>query len=408
MTTKDTTTRLPVRTTIAGHALEELRRLPDRSVDCVITSPPYFLLRAYGAGESELGTEPNVDAYVHHLVAVLDEVGRVLAPTGTLFLNIADSFSRGDRYGAPAKSLLLAPERLLLALSRRGWVVRNRICWAKPNPMPSSVADRFSTTWEFLYLLTRSRSYFFDLDIVRRPHRSQRTPRPQRTTAKYGGTRPVWAGPLAGANDGLERIRAEGRPGHPLGANPGDVWTIATAGYRGAHFAVFPVDLVRRPLLAGCPERVCRRCGLPWERELRRDHLGDIAPPCECDAGWRPGIVLDPYMGSGTVAIAAEQHDRDWVGIELNPAFVNLAWTRIHHARTKSSTKRGEQHRTQQATNQSVGRRAPRRTRRLHRRPNPPRPRQQDRRGVGQPHRQPRHHPPNTHPSTGHRSRRGR
>lgn len=140
--------------------------------------------------------------------------------------------------------------------------------------------------------------------------------------------------------------------------NPGDVWRLATAGYKEAHFATFPVALVERPLLASCPERVCLACGKPWVRERagrrsRRDEkpgdalpgaalrlvmpggLGELRPACDCRAGYRPGVVLDPFMGAGTVAVAAERHGREWVGIELNPAYARLAEERIVKERGK-------------------------------------------------------------------------
>lgn len=325
----------PLRTVLTGDALTWLRRLPSASIDCVITSPPYHLLRNYDAGEQELGTEIKVTAYVDRLAQICDEIARVLTPTGGLWLNLGDSFSRGIRYGAPAKSLLLVPDRVQLALVDRGWRLRNKLVWAKTNPTPNSVRDRFSTTWEPVYFLVRSRHYYFDLDAVREPHRTRRRPGPLKVDTKYGGDRPPWAGPLAGRNDGLERTRSEGRAGHPLGKNPGDVWHLATAGYRGAHFAVWPDRLVQRPLLAGCPERVCTACSQPWIRERRRDRLGAIAPACHCQAPWRPGRVLDPFIGSGTVGLVAERHDRDWLGIELNPTYAAMAQARITAARKR-------------------------------------------------------------------------
>lgn len=331
---------------VLGDADAVLRNLPADSIDTIITSPPYFLLRDYQV-EGQLGLEGHVDSWVEHLVTVTDQLARVLKPTGSLWLNLGDSYSRHDRYGAPPKSLLLGPERLLLALSARGWIVRNKIVWAKSNPMPHSVADRLTCTWEPLYLLVRSRSYFFDLDAIRQPHATSRasTPRTGRPRpSKYGavnGRKPDWAGPLAGKNDGLDKARAEGRAGHPLGKNPGDVWTFATAGHRGAHFAVFPERLIERPLLASCPERVCVRCGAPWRRRPYRQ-LGAVAlrgrlrPGCDCAAAHRPGLVLDPFIGSGTVAVAAERVGRDWLGIELKAEFRQLALARI--ARTGAST----------------------------------------------------------------------
>ncbi len=329
----------PLGQVLRGDALTVLRKLPPASFDCVTSSPPYFLLRSYSGGNNEVGTETNVEAFVDRLVEVCDELARVLTNTGTMFLNLGDSFSRGPRYGAPAKSMLLAPERLLLRLVEHGWLVRSKVIWAKPNPMPNSVRDRFASTHESVFFLVRSEHYPFDLDAVREPHKTTRRPGPMKVDAKYGGSKPPWAGPLAGANDGLEKTRAEGRAGHPLGKNPGDVWRIATAAFRGGHWAVFPEALVRRPLLVGCPERVCLDCGTPWERERRRDRLGTVQAVCECSpARSRAGRVLDPFMGSGTVGVVAEQVERDWLGIELNPAFAAMAEARIAASRQQRET----------------------------------------------------------------------
>lgn len=290
---------LPRRTILQGDAAVRLRDLPDGSVDCVITSPPYFLLRDYGT-LNQIGLEGSVDEWVSRLLGVTAELARVLKPTGSFYLNVSDSYARHQRYGAPTKSLLLGPERLLLRLLDQGWIVRNKLVWSKPNPLPASVRDRLSCTWEPLYLLTRSPRYYFDLDAIREPHRTQRKPAPHTRPGKYEEAKPKWAGPLAGSNNGLLRARAEGRSGHPLGKNPGDVWTIPTAGYRGAHFATFPAALLTKPILASCPPG---------------------------------GVVLDPFMGAGTVAIEAERLGRDWLGIELNPAYRRQALRRIAAAR---------------------------------------------------------------------------
>jgi len=154
---------------------------------------------------------------------------------------------------------------------------------------------------------------------------------------------PKWAGPLAGSNSGLARLKALGLPGHPLGKNPGDVWNYATSNYRGEHFATFPTGLVERPLLATCPEKVCARCGNAWVRsppaQLGRLAVrGEIAPTCTCDAGTTPGLVLDCFFGAGTVGLVAEQHGRDWLGIELNPTYAKLASARIKSARRNELT----------------------------------------------------------------------
>ena len=209
-----------------------------------------------------------------NLVAVCDEIDRVLKPTGSFWLNLGDSFSRHPRFGAPPKSLLLAPERLLMALVNRGWIVRNKVVWAKPNPMPASVSDRLNTTWEPIFLLVHSDRPYFDLDSIRKPHRSTRPPsKSDARRLKYSGAkRPSWAGPLAGSNDGLLKARAEGRSGHPLGRNPGDVWLISTAKFPGQHFATFPTALIERPLKATCPG-TCLWC--LW---TPMDSLPDVAP----------------------------------------------------------------------------------------------------------------------------------
>lgn len=320
-------------TVLVGDALERLRDLPAASIDVVVTSPPYFQLRNYQV-QGQLGLESSVHDWVSNLAAVFDEVARVLNPTGSVWLNLGDSYARKPEHGAPPKGLVLAPERLLLALTERGWLVRNKVLWSKPNPMPASVGDRLTCTWEPLYFLVRGPRYFFDLDAIRVPHRSQRTP--QHASVAPERTRPpAWSGPLAGSQDGLGRLKAQGLSGHPLGKNPGDVWNIATAGYRGAHFATFPEALVERPLLASCPARVCARCGQAWRREPVKRQLGHLAllgqlvPTCRCGAHARPGLVLDPFMGAGTVAVVAERLQRDWLGIELNPDFAALTYQRL-------------------------------------------------------------------------------
>ena len=322
---------------LVGDARERLQGLPPSSIDVVITSPPYFQLRNYQV-EGQLGLEASVQEWVDHLVAVFDEVARVLKSSGSMWLNLGDSYARKPEHGAPPKSLLLAPERLLLALAERGWLVRNKVVWSKPNPMPASATDRLTCSWEPLYLLVRGPRYFFDLDSIRLAHRSQGAA--LRRGAAPARTRPpAWSGPLAGSQDGLGRLKAQGLSGHPLGKNPGDVWTIATAGYRGAHFATFPEALVERPLLASCPARVCARCGQAWAREPVQRSLGHLAllgqlvPNCTCRAAARSGLVLDPFMGAGTVAVVAERLERDWLGIELNPDFAALTYQRLGQAR---------------------------------------------------------------------------
>lgn len=321
---------------LRGDALQHLRCLPDASVDMVLTSPPYFRLRNYDVA-GQLGLEDSVDEWVQSLRTVCDEARRVLVPTGTLWLNLGDTYATHPAQGAAPKSLLLAPERVAATLLRDGWIIRNKLVWAKTNPMPTSARDRLACTYEVIYVLTTQPRYFFDLDAIREPHRSRASRRP--LVARR--TPETWRGPNGGSASGLARLKAAGQVGHPLGKNPGDVWRLATSSSRTGHHATFPTALAARAIAAGCPEARCRDCRAPWTRPTRRviralGHLATraaLAPTCVCGAGSEPCLVLDPFIGSGTTAIAAEQLNRDWLGIELNPDFATSAERRISHAR---------------------------------------------------------------------------
>lgn len=333
--------QVPRNQILIGDVRQMLPVLPPACVDCVITSPPYFRLRNY-QDERQIGLEKHVDDYVHELLLVGRKLARVLKADGSFWLNLGDTFSCGHAQGAREKSLVLAPERAALALVEDGWILRNRVIWAKTNPMPTSVRDRLSCTHEVVYFFVRQPRYYFDLDVIRVPHRS-RLVRPVSTPSTWSVPE-TWRGPLTGTNTGLSRLKSHGLVGHPLGKNPGDVWQLATAGYRGAHHAVFPERLVERPLLATCPERVCTRCGKPWTRERAKTlgHLavaGEMLPACTCGASPRPGLVLDPFLGSGTVAACATRLGRDWLGIELNPAFAKLTNARLRETEQRGPPK---------------------------------------------------------------------
>lgn len=343
---------------LIGDVRQRLAEVPDAFVDCVITSPPYYQLRDYGVG-GQLGLEGSVDGWVKELRLVLRGLVRVLKPSGSLWLNLGDTYSRHLRHGTPPKGLLLAPERLLLALADDGWIVRNKVIWAKTNPMPHAVKDRLTNSYDVVYLLVRSRGYFFDLDAIRLPHRSAATHRAGRDYPPRHAQAPR-SKQRGGGNHGLASQKARGVVGHWLGKNPGDVWQIASASFAGAHFATFPPALVERPLLATCPELICDQCGTPYNRPTRiwrddvkrrrpqraeprvrryrlhysvRRQRGPLQPGCRCEASSQPGIVLDPFFGAGTVGVVAEQHGRDWLGIELNPVYANLAEQRLANAR---------------------------------------------------------------------------
>jgi site-specific DNA-methyltransferase (adenine-specific) len=324
---------------IIGDAVQQLRRLPNGCIDMVLTSPPYFRLRDYQI-DGQLGLEAHVEDWVNGLRAVAHEAARVLVATGSLWLNVADTYSTHARQGAAKKSLLLGPERLALALLQDGWTVRNKVVWQKANPMPSSVRDRLTCSWEALYVLTRQPNYFFDLDSVRQPHTSGAHGKlnPQHQRPRIGE---VWRGPNGDDASGLDVLKARGVAGHPLGKNPGDVWRIASSSYRGAHHATFPVSLAERAILAGCPEARCTNCRLPWKRPTIRKLggaalRGVLGPSCGCNAEREPGLVLDPFFGARTTAMAAQGLQRDWLGIELNPDFAELAARRIQEARART------------------------------------------------------------------------
>ena len=182
----------PRNTILTGDAADRLATLEASSIDCVVTSPPYFRLRNY-QHQGQLGAEPTIDQWVEHLRPVMQQLARVLVPTGTLWLNLGDAYSTHRREGAPRKSLLLGPERLALALLADGWIIRNQIIWAKTNTTPSSVTDRLACKHEVIYLLSRAPRYFFDLDAIRQepltkhpPTRPGQPPRWPRTRATSG------------------------------------------------------------------------------------------------------------------------------------------------------------------------------------------------------------------------------
>ncbi len=314
----------PRNVVLEGDALDVLGRLAANSVDCVITSPPYFQARRYHAGARELGNEAHVDGWVEHLRAVSRGIARVLVPSGSFWLNVGDLYSRSVRLGAPRKSLLLGPERLIRGLLADGWLVRNRVAWIKNAPLPSPVGDRLTNHWEYVYHLVRQADYFYDLDAIREPLRSK----PKRPTV---ARRDPGLGSLAAPRAGLSRMAAEGRSGHVLGKNPGDAWVLPTGRRIGGHIATFPDGLVRRPILATAPAQVCTACQRPWRRSTRRVRFlagrAQCRPlePCGCGAATRAGLVLDPFAGSGTALKVARELGRDALGIELSPEFAALA-----------------------------------------------------------------------------------
>ena len=370
---------------IGGDCREVLATLPANSVHCVVTSPPYYGLRDYGTAQwaggdaacdhkpqmgkpfesgtwrngkdysgsqkvlsrdcacgatrvdRQIGLEATPDAYLAEMVAVFREVKRVLHPTGSVFCNMGDSYQD--------KQLLLMPARLALALQADGWWLRSQIVWAKPNPMPESVTDRPTSSYEMVYLLAKSARYFYDADAVREEPTGRVEP------MRFGREVPPGNAPHSAYHtDGS------------VGRNLRNVWTIATAPYSEAHFATFPPALAERCIRAGTSERgCCAACGAPWGRVVERKAYGDKsggerslekgftrngmggqkewdsyvppvtagwAPSCACDADTVSCTVLDPFAGAGTTLLVADRLQRDAIGIELNPDYTRMAMDR--------------------------------------------------------------------------------
>ena len=325
-----------------GDAEATLADMPADAVHMCMTSPPYFGLRDYGE-DGQIGLEESLDAYIDELVAVFREVRRVLRPDGVAWLNL------GDSYG-PDKQKQLVPHRVAIALQDAGWVVRNDVTWVKPNPMPSSVKDRLNTTTEQVFMLAPNPDYWFDLDAIRAEHADRSIERMSEgpVNADTDGR---------GTNDALEPDQLC----DPAGKNPGDVFEVTTKPFPEAHFAVYPPELVEKPLKATCPPKVCAECGSPYEREVEveRENYGERAdrveatggavdggvgknfpdtsrefegwtPTCDCDTdATEPGVALDPFAGAGTTALVAKDHGRRFVGIDLNPEYVAMAQKRL-------------------------------------------------------------------------------
>lgn len=455
-----------------GHVIDKLREMPDRSVHCVVTSPPYYGLRDYGlepviwapvryapmaglpemtfpdyadpamfagcdhdwgawaenhdvreeaiAGKTRttdraygdasrrfngnhqkhahgqccrkcgawrgcLGLEPTPELYIGHLVQVFREIRRVLRDDGTLWLNLGDSYSNGNRRtrdaddkldargmtirpndGRKPKNLMGIPWMAAFALQADGWTLRSDIVWKKANAMPESVTDRPTKSHEFVFLLSKDERYFYDHVAIREPHSAESVARIKRGRAK-GHKWENGPGDQTIANDLSKAL-------HPSGRNKRDVWAISTKPYKGAHFAVMPPDLVEPCILAGASEAgCCPHCGTPWRRELvritadapasyngssfrhgktrdaraalaavgespRADRLETVGwkPSCDC-SGHKPVpcVVLDPFGGSGTTAMVARNLGRDWEIVEANPQYAALVDGRLGVPPTK-------------------------------------------------------------------------
>ena len=284
-------------TIINRDALYALRELPEESVHCCVTSPPYYALRDYGL-DMQIGREDTPEQYIDRLVEVFRELRRVLKDDGTFWLNIADTYcGTSMKAGCKQKDLIGIPWLLAFALRADGWYLRSDIIWQKENPMPESVKDRCARCYEHIFLFSKSKKYFFDYKAISEPiapATAERLKRGMKGGNKYGKPVPGQPQPQS-----INRPREHGEIKdcdiNPL-RNKRDVWKINTVPFKGGHYAAYPPKLVETCLLAGCPEG---------------------------------GVVLDPFMGSGTTGMVASQMGRHFVGIELNPEYTELAYKRI-------------------------------------------------------------------------------
>lgn len=325
--------------------LAGLKMLPDNCIDCCVTSPPYWGLRDYGV-EGQLGLERTPGEYVAKMVDIFSEVRRVLKSEGTLWLNIGDSYvsgyhSRTDEIEEKhttirsranggvkrqinkktgelkLKDLVGIPWMVAFALRSEGWYLRQDIIWSKTSPMPESVTDRCTKSHEYIFLMSKTKKYYYDQEAIKTPLKDSSVKRLGKEVGNQKGRERV----SGKTNGNMKAVKFGGNKADGYGtrihsgkkwlpksydkegdltgggkANRRSVWTVATQPFKGAHFATFPPKLIVDCIKAGCPEN---------------------------------GIVLDPFMGAGTTALVARKLNRNYVGFELNPEYIEMAHKRL-------------------------------------------------------------------------------
>jgi site-specific DNA-methyltransferase (adenine-specific) len=303
---------------ICGKNLEVLPELPAESVNCVVTSPPYWGLRDYEV-KGQLGLEKTFEEYITDLCDIFDEVKRVLRKDGTCWVNLGDSYAssggagrhfgyqdpkykngRCGNYVEPSafkqsvlpKSLCLVPQRFAIEMANQGWILRNTLIWHKPNCMPSSAKDRFTVDFEYIYFFTKSKKYWFEQQFEEHLTKENRPDGVVRNrTFNYKGKYSAKGGFKGGCSDKNTLTLY-----NPQGRNKRAVWNIPTQPFSEAHFAVYPEKLIEPMIKAGCP---------------------------------KGGIVLDPFMGAGTTAIVAKKQGKRYIGIEIKQEYIDMANKRI-------------------------------------------------------------------------------
>lgn len=402
-----------------GDSYSVLKSFPSGLVDCVITSPPYWALRDYGitpqiwdgdqqckhewdlrnlkdpmdrgghgdhdslkgiagrwqmkshqsgfclkceAWRGSLGLEPTFNLFIKHLCDIFDEVKRVLKDEGTCWVNLGDTYASTSSGNYPQKSLCMIPFRFAIEMINRGWILRNTIIWHKPNCMPSSIKDRFTVDFEYLFFFVKSKKYWFE---------PQYEPLKQSSIERLKHNFNYNKGDIASAvkTPGIKRFQERYFNNEVFGRNKRCVWTITTKPFKEAHFATYPPELCEVPIKSGCPQFICNKCGKPRSKiwnvryepyktgaksqiKTDQDGTGNLVQgatrpqqmkygrankitthtgytDCDCNVGFSSGIVLDPFCGSGTSLAVAKKLGRHYLGIDLNPQYVEMSDKRI-------------------------------------------------------------------------------
>jgi len=302
-----------------GDALNILKTFPDQFVNCIVTSPPYWKLRNYGK-ENQLGQEKQYQDYINRLCDIFDEAKRVLRDDGTCWVNIGDTYLTKyvAKSGIGRKNLSLIPFRFAIEMQNRGWIVRNVIIWKKENAVPLTSPDRFTPDFEYVFFFVKNPKYYF----------SQQYEKLAASTVKRAAYRYVFSdeskiskGHYPFTQNGIGNYAKKVVNGEINRRAKRCVWTVNTVSFKEDHFATFPPKLIIPMIKAGCPEYICSACGKPYTENKK--------PACQCNSTQQKGVVLDMFMGSGTTAVVSLNLNRDFVGIEINENYINIANKRI-------------------------------------------------------------------------------
>lgn len=363
-------------TIIRENVWTAMDKIPSNSVDCVVTSPPYWALRDYDDGEfapiggdpdcdhrfnggecykcgawrGQLGHEPDPEMFVDNIVAIFEKISRILKPTGSVFLNIGDTYAKDNMRGGvrvDRKSMIGIPYRIYLQMMEQGWVMRNPITWVKQILLndddvigaanPTSVSDRINHTFEPMWWFVNSQDYYADIYSVRREHKTD-VDEIQVDKSKFDSDE-ISEEDHSSITARAAREGYEPSLQHDEGANIPDAWRIPTGKAGDEHPAVFSPELVKRPIKMGCPKWVCDNCGKPYKRITEDGEHKKWKQTCSCSDGEpRKGIVFEPFCGRGTTPKVAQELDRDWITTEVSDKYADFAEDYIDGGKEKRLT----------------------------------------------------------------------